>query len=180
MYLGQKPIVSGVHHALDALSFGNFSRAQKHLKYDQVYHNYLLVTLSNGKTYKIEKNETVVEKTATASDYRNKLTHINLGHMHERPSLQTMVERASADTPGFWKYRGDSDNCQKFTRDMIERNHLPISAEVRKEIEPQNSLELLNTLPPMFKHIPNLVTDTAAVADRILHGDGVQKRKSRS
>ena len=74
--LGRKPIVPIVHKVMDIMSLGKFSKTQKEKNYSSVYHNFLLITLSDGKTYKLEKNETVIEKTATKDDYKNEVWEI--------------------------------------------------------------------------------------------------------
>ena len=64
--------------ALDVMSVGKFSGKAKELGYDQVYHNYMLVTMSDGKTYKIEKNEQVMHFPAKKSDYAGELFDVPL------------------------------------------------------------------------------------------------------
>lgn len=169
--LGRKPIVSAVHKALDAISLGRFSKTAKKLNYDKVYHNYLLVTLADGKTYKLEKNETVIEKPAIKSDFENEL--YNIPTKDKKLTVKEMITKASEGNESrFYKYRADSDNCQRFTRDVIEKNGL-LPDDI-KPMEIQDAKTMVGSLPGAAM-IPNAVTDLAAVADRVVHGDGMRK-----
>jgi hypothetical protein len=171
--LGRKPIVKPVHKALDLLSLGGFSKKQKELKYDDVYHQFIIVTLDNGKKYKMEKNEVVIEKPATDSDYKGQIWDIPL--KGKDLTLKKMIDTASkGQEQSFWQYSGDTNNCQKFSRDIIERNDLMPEQDM---MPTQDAKALVDTLPAVTHAIPNLVTNAAAIADRFVHGDGVQRKK---
>ena len=171
--LGRKPIVPLVQRAMDALSLGRFSKKQKELDYDAVYHQFLIVTLDDGRKIKIEKNEIVEQKPAKESDYKNKVWDIPL--QGKDLTIKDMVANASAgQEQAFWQYSGSKDNCQKFSRDIIERNGLMPHNE--KEFATQDAKALTDSLPAATHAIPNLVTGIAATADRLYHGDGLQKR----
>ena len=115
--LGRKPINSKVKKALDLMSFGKFSKKVKQLDYEDAWHNFLLVTLSDGKTYKLEKNETVQHFKASKSDYDGEVFDVPL--KGKQLTLDQMVETAEkGNEERFWKYRAGSDNCQRFTRDI--------------------------------------------------------------
>ena len=170
--LGRKPIVPLVHKAMDFLSAGRFSKAQKAKNYDQVFHNYILVTLDDGRVIKLEKNETVIEKAATKGDFSNEVWDIPLKGRTDL-TMKKMVETASTgNEKRFYKYRADSDNCQRFTRDLIEKNGL-LPADDPKHVQVQDAKSLVNSLPG-GSFIPNAVTDLASIGDRALYGDGFQ------
>jgi hypothetical protein len=175
--LGRKPIVPLVHKAMDVISRGRFSKAQKKLDYDKVYHNFILVTLDNGKTYKLEKNETIVEKTASKSDYENEVWDIPMNGRTDLTMKSMMDTAAKGNETRFFKYRADSDNCQRFTRDMIEKNGL-MPADNPKHMEIQDADTLTKAMPG-GSFIPNLVTDMASIGDRALYGDGLQSNVRR-
>jgi hypothetical protein len=171
--LGRKPIVPAVHTALDVMSLGQFSKKQKELDYDRVYHNYLLVTLDDGKTYKLEKNETVVEHTADPADFKNETWNIPL--QGKQLTMKNMVQTASAGNESrFYKYRGGTDNCQQFTRDMVEKNGLLPSQAPHLDL--QDAKQLTGTILPGVNKVPDFVTDIASIADRAIHGDGLRKK----
>jgi len=91
-------------------------------------------------------------------------------------NLAQMVETAEeGNEEHFWKYRAGSDNCQRFTRDIVEKNGLlPEDDEGKKQFELQDAKKMTDTLPPL---VANAVTDVANVAGRIWHGDGAATSK---
>jgi len=167
--LGRIPIDSRVKKALDVMSLGKFSGKQKELGYDEVYHNYLLVTLSDGKTYKLEKNETLQHFAAKKSDYSGEIFDIPLNG--KELSLSQMIDAAEdGNEERFWRYRADSDNCQSFTRDMVVKNGLlPEDSPI---VDKQDAKALTDSLPALTHGVPNLITDIANVGRRIMSGDG--------
>jgi len=169
LQLARKPINSKVKKALDLMSLGKFTKKVKQLNYDDAYHSFLLVTLSDGKTYKLEKNEVVEHARASKSDYDGEVFDVPL--KGKTLTLDKMVETAEqGNEERFWKYRAGSDNCQRFTRDIVEKNGLlPEDDEGQKQFELQDAKEMTDTLP---SGVANAVTDIANVAGRILHGDG--------
>ena len=135
----------------------------KELNYEDAYHQFLLVTLSDGKTYKLEKNEKVEHAPVTKSDYDGEVFEVPL--KGKQLNLAQMVETAEeGNEEHFWKYRAGSDNCQRFTRDIVEKNGLlPEDEEGQKQFELQDAKKMTDTLPPL---VANAVTDVANVARR--------------
>jgi hypothetical protein len=173
----RKPIVKPVHRLLDAVSLGGFSRRQKKLKYDDVYHSYLLVTTADGKKVKLEKNHVVEEFDAKPSDEENQRFDIPL--QGKQLTVRDMIATASrGNESAFYKYAGGSNNCQKFVADVVERNGLlPVDQQsmLSQGLALQDSHHLISALPG-GTHLSNAVTNVAAVADRLLHGDGIHRK----
>ena len=168
LQLGRVPIDSRVKKALDVMSLGKFSGKAKELDYSSVYHQFMLVTMSDGKTYKIEKNEQVQHFPAKKSDYSGDIFDIPL---NKELTLAEMLDTAEdGNEERFWKYRADSDNCQSFTRDMIVKNGLlPDDSPL---VDKQDAKQLVDSLPALTHGIPNFVTDLANVGRRVISGDG--------
>lgn len=165
--LGRTPVLKPVDVALNVISAGKYKQKQKELNYDDVYHNYLLVQLDNGVWWKLEKNERVVFAKPTKTDFDNVIADMPL---RKETTLPEMFERASkGKEKEFYRYRAGSNNCQEFTRDMIEKNGLLDAGDDR--IKLQDSKQLIDTLPG-GELIPNTVTDLANIIDRVRHGDG--------
>lgn len=172
----RKPLAQPVRKALDAVSFGQFSKRSKKLKYDEVYHSYLLITTADGKVTKIEKNHIVEESAAKASDGNYQKLDIPLNG--KSLTIKDMITTASAGKEkDFYNYTSGDQNCQVFMRDMVERNGL-MPTDLPPELEIQNAHELVSAVPG-GTHTANAVTDTAAYLDRIVHGDGMRKLRYR-
>jgi hypothetical protein len=145
------------------------SKKREELDYDEVYHSYTLYTLEDGSKWKMEKNAVVEAFPAKETDYKGELFDVPVGDRNL--TLKGMIENASKGQESeFWKYRAGTNNCQAWTRDMIERNGL------LSPVKEQDAQALVDTLPA-GQTIPNLVTDAAATFDRVLHGDGISKQR---
>jgi len=178
MELGRKPLLKPVRGAMDVLSAGKFSKKAKELNYDDVFHQYMIYTLEDGSKWKVEKNAVVEHKPATKEDYQNEVFDIPL--KGKDLTLKQMIDTASTgNETGFWKYRAGSNNCQRHTRDMIEKNGL-LPDDIQPHLAVQDAKALADSLPAATHAIPNFVTDIAAVSDRLIHGDGlpINQRKA--
>ncbi len=51
----RKPVQGGVQKLLNLITLGGFNRAKNEMKYDEVYHLYVNMTLDNGQTIGVEK-----------------------------------------------------------------------------------------------------------------------------
>ena len=160
--IARKPVNSFASKALDLVSLGRFSKKRKELGYTDVFHNYLLVTLKDGKTYRIEKNERVSATPADASDFVESRSNVPLkGDV----TVKQLVDNASKDNPSLWRYRAGSDNCQAFTKDVLTKNNL--TPDVNPPM--QDAAKLIDTLP-LRSTIPNLITDAASRVDQLITG----------
>jgi hypothetical protein len=171
--LGRKPVMSTFKSIVNALSFGKFDQIRKKLNYDQIFHNYLLVELDNGKIVKLERNHIIEAKAPDASDYD--LTFDV--PVTKDLTMKDMISNASAGNDRFNRYDPRDQNCQNFTQDMIVRNGLmPETESGIDAIKPQDSEQLIDSLG-ILRHIPKVITDTAATLDRGIYGDGLTKPK---
>ena len=176
MHIGKKPIISPVHKILDLLSLGGFSRVKKKLGYDDVYHQYLLTGLDDGTFHKLERNHIIENVKANNDDFSHGL--IDTPVTGKELYLDEMIKKAADDNPDFWQYRGRSNNCQYFTRDMVEKNGLMPKGS--KELVPQDGKALLDSLPEAVRWIPDAVTDFAGAADRAtsMVANGIGEKRS--
>lgn len=171
--VGEQPVVKPVQQLLNALSFGQYNKKKKQLGYKDVHHRYLVVTLADGKTYKIEKNHVVEAKPTKASDGQY---HIPVNK--QTTNLKHLIDNAKKDDPQFWKYDAKTNNCQHWVDKVVKKNHLtPSNHTVKKTIEPQNSKELMSVIPKPLQGLPKLATDLAGTADAVIHGGKVKGKK---
>ena len=163
MEIARKPVNSGVAKAMNIISLGQFDKMKKKLGYDELYHNYLLVTLANGKTYKVEKNHQVEAVPASAKDFEGATSRSNVPVSDK--TLKDMIEDASANDPKFWRYSGREQNCQLFTQQVLDRNDL--KPDTPPEL--QNAKALIDTLPG-GSYVPDRITDLAQTLDNAVYG----------
>ncbi len=160
--------------ALDALSRGRFSKKQKELGYEDMLHDSMVVTLDDGKRYRLEKNH-VVE----AQPLLPPLPQLRLGLARRDVvdstnvplpgdfTLGEAVSTASAGDSEFYNYDASGNNCQAFVDDVVTRNKLLPPGTIPR----QDAKALVGSLGPL-QGLPKLLTDVAAVGDRVLHGGG--------
>jgi hypothetical protein len=171
--MNRKPVISGVQKALDVLSGGRYSKRKKKLGYDDVYHNYMMVKMKDGKTYRIEKNHVVEANPVDEEEFRRG-EKLNATDANNR-TLKDIIDTASKRDSNFWKYDPKDSNCQVFVNEVVQRNNIqPTSEEGVKMLQPQNSRELINSLGPL-RSLPKFITDVAGVADRVIYGDGLNR-----
>lgn len=169
MTVGRTPVQKGVQKALNIITLGGYEAAKRQLKYDDVYHNFIVITLESGHKFRLEKNH-VVEANSTSRDgqYAIPLPDPNL-------TLAVLIGRSSSNDPEFWKYDPVKNNCQLFVKNVLERNHLPIPQQAQDLVKPQNVEQLLAGLIGPLKKLPQFVTDLAGTFDRVIHGEGLNQ-----
>ena len=160
--IARRPVQGAITKVADWISLGKFSKMKKKLGYDTIFHNYLLVTLADGKVYRVEKNHVVEAEPAAKDDFKFERSNVTLT---KDTSLKEMIDTASKGDESFWKYRAAKENCQAFTRDVLERNGL----KPDQPPEIQDAKQLVETIP-LGDTIPNIVTDAAARLDTVIHG----------
>jgi hypothetical protein len=181
--IARKPIESGVEKALNILSLGNFRKVKAKLGYDQVFHNYLIAKLRNGKEYVIQKNHVVEERLATKDDLKNEQYDVPLPSRHDY-NLRDMVQTASMSDLGkkgdtqserrFWQYDARRENCQDFTRQMLVDNGLsPSDPKGQELLKPQDAEKLVGSLG-VLAGVPKAITTLASHSDRVWWGDGLK------
>lgn len=174
IFLDRTPVQKFVKTALNVLTHGNFSKNQQNLKYDDIYHNYMVIHLSNGQKYKLQKNH-VVEIHPTSE---NGIHPIHLSN--QVSTVEALLNRANQRYSELYVYHPEKNNCQKFVYDVLTSNGCyPTTPEGREVFQPQNSSKLLE------KSIidPSRFTNIASWGDRILHGGQITNqmpKRSRS
>ena len=172
MKVGKQPIQSMTKRIMNWLSMGKFNKIKNELKYEDVYHNFLIVMLEDRKKWLIERKHVVVARPYHKND-------VNETQMIWIPipcdlTLNELINNASREDANFWRYDPEICNCQTFILDICRKNRVYIPQDIQEQIQPQNSTMLLNTLPKKLQKLPKLVTDAANVGDRLLFGDGLK------
>ena len=180
--IGQEPVIAPVQKFLNVISLGKYNSVKRRLKYSDVVHEYANIELENGKTYRVETNAVAaIKQVDSPKSGSGKHIEIPLSSRPGGPkkdlNLNTFINNASGpqgtkENRSFWQYSSRDANCQQWQEKLLERNGLmPTDPIKRKELEPQDSHKLLDTIPERLRFIPQLATDIAGTADRIVHGD---------
>lgn len=113
--LGKHPIQSAAKTVLSWLSLGNKKKKRK-LKYQDVYHNFLIVRLEDGKQWVIERKHIIAARPFKDSINNSNMVWIPIPNL----TLSKLIEKISKVNSNFWKYDPDKCNCQTFVRDLVK------------------------------------------------------------
>ncbi len=164
--IARSPIQSGVKKFLNIVSLGKLSRNQKALNYDEIFHLYFLMTLNDGRTFRVEKNQVVV--ITPQSDYvSSKDTDIKNVDLNGPIKVKDFFSKAYAGNKHLYVYDAVYANCQQFTIDCLYANNI-ITPEL-KDFAKQNAVALLEDAP-VAKQTSLALPRLAAAADVLIHG----------
>lgn len=167
----REPIQRAVDTLLNAITLGKFEKAKKDLGYDNFFHLYMYIKLSNGYSFRIEKNERV---KLTDEQNPGKKECVNVP-ITKQVTLNEMFASAIARNNSFWLYSSYNNNCQKFVDDMLTGSGLN-TPEIRKFVM-QDAETLFTKLPGYTKVISDVATGLASVADQVRQGGKRKKYK---
>lgn len=172
LYVARTPVQSGVQKILQWMSLGKYEQVKAELRYDDVYHLYLIVQLVNGRLWKLEKNH-IVELTPLSffPPHAQTLSYIGM------KNTQQLIQQAHIHHPSqLWSYDPQHNNCQHFVQMICSSNHLQPDHDLGKEyLRLQDADALLHSLPGFLPALPKLITDVASTGDRLIHGDGLHR-----
>ena len=162
----RKPIHRFNMATLNMLSFGSIKRKMEQLGYDNLYHLYLIIHLSNGKIYRLEKNHRVV--VTDLRSYQSKGDCLSLVYPENNNTLNDFILTAEErKISGFYRY-SFKDNCQKFLYDLLNSNGI----SVFNKFILQDTSDLA---PSYIRSFVKGVTGIAGLADYIYHGGSNDK-----
>ena len=161
----RKPVNSGVQKLLNLITLGGFNRAKNEMKYDEVYHLYVNMTLDNGQTIGIEKNQRV--NVAAAGFPTSGVEPSNMLKLNCNVVFKDMIEKAEqAGGDTFYRYNAVTANCQRFISVLM--NSSGISGT--DAFVMQDATQLIKNSG--LKRLATGITDIAALGERAIYGHG--------
>ena len=163
----RKPVQSAVKNVLDIVSFGKFSKSLKGLRYEDIFHLYIYITIEN-KTWRIEKNE-VVTVVKDDRDIHEDCMNVNL--FQRRIKLKDFIEKGkSFQKRNFWSYNAKGNNCQNFAESLMVGNRLIKKEDKIHVFIKQDSEAIFRNNPRYLAKFGKTMTDIAGVFDIIKSG----------
>lgn len=173
--IGRTPINSAIKKVINLLSAGKFEQNIKNLKYDDVFHLFMVVSLDNGVSLVIEKNEVVNMKQVDGSYIRRAKDVISIP-FGIKSTFANFIDRAVKTVgPSIYLYNYKTNNCQVFIRNLLRANGL-LNSQAETFIM-QDAEKLLSKTPAFLDTIANTATEIAAKANRLVHGAGNRKKR---
>ncbi|CAF4091270.1 unnamed protein product [Rotaria sordida] len=200
--LGRTPIQGFPIKILDCLSHSKFTNKQLELGYDEIYHNYLLITIKNSHgpyvlqhmlgnvsqnaiastVLKLEKTERIALKYPTILDELIDVYDIPL--TSNKPlTLNQLISTASNVDKNFYRYDvGENNMCQTFVENIIDINGLMpniVDQATFNALKPINAKALISTLGSR-SNIVKIATDLSAKSDKLIYDHKIKWKKSQT
>lgn len=178
VWVGKKPVNNPTLQAINILSLGQFEARRRQLGNNDINHAYLIITLDNGNSYRLEKNH-VVEISPYRENSDEKI-QVKLKAPLEAPALLLNAEiyqERLGNRPNFWNYDAQNNNCQYFVDDIIKAN--------ASEIENVDQVNSFSFQPEAGSTVENVnpilrgIIDVASTLDRVVHGNGIKDPRLR-
>lgn len=167
LQVGRFPIYSVIERLANIISLGKWEENKAKLKYDKMFHLFFIITLEDGFSFKLERNQVVTVKTDTTAQKDEERMSVN-------PKGATLAKflgkgEDKAKPQNLWVYDSISNNCQCFVRDCLRGIGAWNSA--LHSFVMQDAASLIEGFS-WFKGIARAVTDAAAVVDHVQEGEG--------
>lgn len=173
--LARVPIATVLQTVLGLLTGGNSEKIRKELNYDDLYHLGLILTLSDGQMYKLEKNEIpmLTHITGMGNDELLRIP-VPAGGIEFNEFIGKALKKVGKAK--YFVYNVSVDNCQAFTMYHLEANDLDRSDKVYDFVM-QDATKIL--ADEKVIGLAKLATDAAHFASLILEGRGRAKGQKR-
>lgn len=162
--LHRNPLSKTITSLMSGWTAGETDRRISQQPKDQLFHIGMWVTLTNGKTIKIEKNASInlqenptKPKEEQTSQNVPKPNNLTFGDMLEKTRKQVGNKK-------FFSYSSKNNNCGNFIEMILKANNLNTSAT--HEYIGQNTKEILDGFPKMRK-LMNSITDLGGRIDTL-------------
>jgi hypothetical protein len=161
----RSPVKSTIVNVLNVISLGQLKNIQKRLGYDSLWHLALKVTLNNGKSYRVEKNQNISIKPY--SDYPKTEVFVLAGPKKAVTLGGMMNASLKKEGPSrFYEYDAFKNNCQMFVRSLLQSSGLLIAPAAT--FISQDSTAIAKNIPGYVAPAAKLLTSVAAKADKLV------------
>lgn len=174
--VGRKPVQKAVTDLYNWLSEGKYEEQVKKLKYDNMFHLFMIADLEGGPSLLIEKNSVINIKPESTYYAGHDAVSLDVPKQAQPAglTLQQMIDNAvKAVGPSIYLYDLVDNNCQKFITDLLKNSGL-LTPKLDTFIN-QDVKTVINGTPTLARKIANFATEAAAKLDRFIHGEGKKK-----
>jgi hypothetical protein len=163
--ISRSPVKSNIVSVLNVISLGQLKKITNKLGYDKLWHLALKVTLDNGKSYRIEKNQNISIKPY------NEYPGTEIFQLAKSKKAITLREMMNASlkkegTTRFYEYDAFKNNCQMFVTSLLRSSGLLIPPAAT--FISQNSAAIAKGIPGYVAPAAKALTSFAAKADKLV------------
>lgn len=160
------PVIGILQKLMNFLSFGMMKERLRKYNYDQLYHLYMVIKLSNGTTFRLEKNHVInmeiMQPTMTKYMECRGVNMMNQSITLNNFLLNTIQYMGNR----YFVYDSIRANCQDYVLSHIQANKFITDFGFIK----QNTDDLI---PKYLEYFNRFVTDTASRGDVLLNGRNI-------
>ena len=166
--VARSKVLSVIQFLLNALTLGTFNREKQRLKYDEIFHLYCIIVLSNGTRLTTERNQRVkLTEYKHQPDGIDERFTIRVGG---GLTLSKLFENAIAQQgDNLWYYDAVKNNCQNYITTILKSSGLyneKFGSFINQNVD--------SLLTDTVKKISTATTDIASLAENIYRGGGNQ------
>lgn len=170
--VGRKPIQGIIEKVASWLSGGVWDKNKAKMGYERMMHLFMIITLDNGKKFKLEKNQ-VVELKMNPEMPTDKIT-VKPPNVTFNEFIANGTKKAEQAGQNLWVYDAVRANCQYFVKWLLSGSG-SWNSDVEKFVM-QDAEKVIENLS-WFEKVARKVTDIANVADVAKEGKGKKKSK---
>ena len=168
----RQPITHVIDKLFKILSLGRFDEAKHKLGYDDLYHLYIIIQLSDDSRVIVEKNQDIHIGSPDPSKETGEKVQVDL--QGKQPTLFELIDntRKYMGDSTFYGYDAFGNNCQDFIINVLRSNRL-LTPHVESFVK-QKVGDLLKTLPQYTSSLANMTTSTGSYLNRFLQSIGLK------
>jgi hypothetical protein len=163
------PVSSVVKEALNVVSLGEFKRKLKQQPYDDIFHLFMLMTLSDGTTVSLEKNSIITMRVNPSRKGESREAS-----PPEGLTLDSLMENTKRKMGAkFIPYSAKSANCQNFILNVLRANKMA-TPELETFVK-QDTDALFEGDEGFLRKFSNTITDIGAKIATVQEGGAIKK-----
>jgi hypothetical protein len=166
--IGRTPLPSILTKILNVVSLGAFNKIIQRSPYDDLFHLFCILTLSNGSVIKLllEKNEAINMKIISNYNPKN-AEYVDVGSVSNVTLNELLNNARKVQGSDFFKYNATTNNCQDFLIAVLKGSKI-LNDNLRSFIK-QDVKSIFKSLP-ITKKIMNTITGIGGTVDIIKKG----------
>lgn len=165
LQLVRTPLADSTKFMVNIVSFGQLEEKLKQTNIDRLFHLSLFI---NGK-YTLEKNEVISLKSGNPVSKKSETLVIPV--TRDDLTIGDMLKNTQAKMgSNYGSYDAVTNNCSVFVSNVLSANGL-LNGNATVFLS-QQIPELFEKFPSLTRYITKFATDTAAVVNRQLYGEG--------
>ena len=175
IWIKRRPLNNAITTLGNWLTRGDMNRVKDGLKYDKLYHLYMVIMFDNNDKIQIEKLNVPVISSKIEQDNKD-VEQINF-EPRKRVKFNEFVNNGIKlmGPEKFFSYNVRTNNCQIFLKSLLDASN--INENVYNSFIIQDAPTLLRKLPSGVSKGLDALLNLATRADVIIHGSSIKKRK---